>query len=79
MKSLSEKQCKCGHNHISYIGDKDGYNPSKKRIEECEKCNCEKFEEKWNVVFVTIMEQRLFIRASLVVLNVLKKEHIKED
>lgn len=43
-----EKLCKCGHNHISFVGDlgenKDetGY----QRIDECESCSCEKFEVK---------------------------------
>jgi hypothetical protein len=37
------KKCKCGHNHISLIGDKNGYNPKYKLIDECENCNCEKF------------------------------------
>ena len=38
--------CKCGHNHISYIGD---YEPEKEgwtKINECERCKCEKFEVK---------------------------------
>lgn len=37
--------CKCGHNHVSYIGDmeeKEGYH----RIHECEMCSCERWEEK---------------------------------
>jgi hypothetical protein len=41
------KVCKCGHNHISFVGDL-GENHDKEgetRINECESCDCEKFVE----------------------------------
>ena len=42
------KVCKCGHNHISWVGDL-GENEDQEGealIEECERCDCEHFESK---------------------------------
>lgn len=41
------KLCKCGHNHISFVGDlgENHDQEGEARIDECEKCDCEKFVE----------------------------------
>jgi len=47
-EKLKGKLCKCGHDHISYVGDlgKNQDEAGWDRIIECEKCNCESFEAK---------------------------------
>lgn len=42
------KNCKCGHSHISFVGDlgENKDEPGYQLIDECEKCDCEKYEPK---------------------------------
>ena len=41
MRQDARKCRNCGHDHMSYVGDEDGYNPKMRRIGPCEKCDCE--------------------------------------
>ena len=39
--------CKCGHDHIQWVGDPMGQVMEKKeQLTECAMCSCEKFEDK---------------------------------
>lgn len=40
------KICKCGHNHIAYLGEEAPKGEGYYKINECDKCDCEKFEIK---------------------------------
>jgi len=35
--------CKCGHSHVSWIGDDDGEGQYEK-ITPCEQCDCEEYK-----------------------------------